>query len=104
LNLSLRTAVITETASKDKEGIRAANTILTTIGSVTPVLYTRNPIAVYGSICRRNKRQKRLDLGLRTLIDSMAKPAIPATSTNALVEPIYSMWPKSKATIQVRMN
>ena len=94
LKLSLRTAVITETASKDEEGIRAANTILTIIGSVTPVLYARNPTAVYRSIRRRNKRQKRLDLGLRTLIDFIAKPATPATSTNALIELIYSMWPK----------
>ena len=91
LKLSLRTAVITETASKDKEGIRAANTILTTIGSVTPVLYTRNPIAVYGSICRRNKRQKRLDLGLRTLIDLATRPATPVTSKNALLVLIYNI-------------
>jgi hypothetical protein len=51
LKPSLRTAVIIETASKDEEGIRAANTILTIISSVTLVLYARNPIAVYGSIC-----------------------------------------------------
>ena len=105
LKLSLRTAVIIETASKDKEGIKAANTIPTTIGSVTPVLYTRNPTAVYRSIRRRNKRQKRPDLGLGTLIDLIAKPATPATSTNALAEPIYSMWPRSRVkTIQVRIN
>ena len=99
LKLSLQTAVITEIASKDEEGIRAANTILTIIGSVTLILYARNQTAVYRSICQRNKRQKRLDLGLRTLIDFIAKPATPATSTNALIELIYSMWPKSKVTI-----
>ena len=104
LKLSLQTAVIIETANKDEEGIRAANIILTIISSVTLVLYTRNPTAVYKSICRRNKRQKRLDLGLGTLIDFIAKPATPATSINALVEPIYSIQPKSKVTIQVRMN
>ena len=106
LKPSLQTAVITETASKDEEGIKAANTIPTTIGSVIPVLYTRNPITVYRSICRRNKRQKRLDLGLRNLIDFIAKPATPATSTNALIELIYSIWPKSREKIIqiVRIN
>jgi hypothetical protein len=96
-----------ETARKAarKVDIRAASiTILTIIDNETPILYARNPTAVYGSIRRRNKRQKRLDLGLRTLIDFIAKPATPATSTNALAEPIYSMWPKSRVTIQVRMN
>jgi len=96
LKLSLRTAVITETASKDEEGIRAANTILTIIGSVTPVLYARNPTAVYRSIRRRNKRQKRPVLGLGTLLDFLARLITPATSINALVELIYSMWPKSR--------
>jgi hypothetical protein len=58
LKPSLQTAVITETASKDEEGIKAANIILTIISSVIPVLYARNPIAIYKSIYRRNKRQK----------------------------------------------
>ena len=91
LKLSLQTTIITKTASKDEEGIKAINIILTIIGSVTLILYARNPIAVYKSIRRRNKRQKRLDLRLRTLIDFIAKPATPATSTNALAEPIYSI-------------
>ena len=51
LKLSLQTAVITETASKDKEGIRAASTILITTDGVILVLYTRNLTAVYKSIC-----------------------------------------------------
>jgi hypothetical protein len=95
-----------ETARKAacKEDIKAANTIPTTISNAIPVLYTRNPTAVHRSIHRRNKRQKRLDLGPGTLTNFIAKPATPATSTNALVEPIYSMWPKSKVIIQVRMN
>jgi hypothetical protein len=104
LKLSLQTAVITKPASKDEEGIKATNTIPTIISSVTPILYARNPITVYRSIRRRNKRQKRLDLRLRTLIDFIAKPATPATSTNALIKLIYSMWPKSKVIIQVKIN
>jgi hypothetical protein len=106
LKLSLQIVVIIETGREEciKEDIKAANTIPTTISSVIPVLYARNPTAVYGSIRRRNKRQKRLVLGPGTLIDFMAKPATPATSTNALAELIYSMWPKSKVTIQVRIN
>jgi hypothetical protein len=99
LKLSLQIAIIIETTSKDKEGIKAANIILTIISSVILVLYARNPTAVYKSICRRNKRQKRLDLRLRTLIDLIVKPATPATSTNALIKLIYSIWPKSKAII-----
>ena len=35
------------------------------------VLFTRNYTIVYRSICRRNKRQKRLDLNLRTLANSI---------------------------------
>ena len=91
LKLSLQTAVITKPASKDEEGIKATNTILTIISSVTLVLYARNPTTVYRSICRKNKRQKRLDLRLRTLIDFIAKPATLTTSTNALAKPIYSI-------------
>jgi hypothetical protein len=107
LKLSLQIVVIIETGREEgiKEDIKAANTIPTTISSVTPVLYARNPTAVYKSIRRRNKRQKRPDLRLRTLIDLIVKPATPATSTNALAKPIYSMWPRSRVkTIQVRIN
>ena len=104
LKLSLQIVVIIETASKDEEGIRAINIILTIISSVILVLYARNPIAVYKSICRKNKRQKRLDLRLRILIDFIVKLVTPATSTNALLVLIYSMWPKSKVIIQVKMN
>jgi hypothetical protein len=90
---------------------RTATTILVatvTTATTAPILeihalFARNQIAVYGSIRQRNKRQKRLDLRLKTLVD--LEPATPVTSTNALLLPIYSMWPKSKVkTIQVRMN
>jgi hypothetical protein len=93
LKLSLQIAAIIETACKAacKVNIKAASIILTIIDSVILVLYARNPTAVYRSIYRRSKRQKRLDLRLRTLIDFIAKTATPATSTNALAKPIYSI-------------
>jgi hypothetical protein len=89
LKLSLQIVVIIKTGRE--EDIKAASTILTTIDSITPVLYARNPTAVYRSIRRRNKRQKRLDLRLGTLINFIVKPATPVTSTNALLVPIYSI-------------
>ena len=105
LKLSLQTAVITETANKDKEGIKATNTIPTTTGNAILVLYARNPTTVYRNIHQRNKRQKRLDLGPRTLIDLIAKPATLAISTNNFLVPIYSIQPKSRVkTVQVRTN
>ena len=50
LKLSLQTAVIIETASRDKEGIKAANIILIITNSVIPILYARNPTAVYKNV------------------------------------------------------
>jgi hypothetical protein len=51
LKLSLQIAIITKTASKDKEGIKATSTILTIISSITLVLYARNLTTIYKSIC-----------------------------------------------------
>jgi hypothetical protein len=52
-------------------------------------LFARNQIAIYRSIRQRNKRQKRLDLRLKTLVD--LELATPITSTNALLLLIYSI-------------
>ena len=51
LKLSLQIVVIIETASKDEEGIRAINIILTIISSVILVLYARNPTTILRNIC-----------------------------------------------------
>jgi hypothetical protein len=58
------------------------------------VLYVRDPNAAYGSIYRRNKRLRRLDLRVETSID--LDPEIPATSINALVVLTYSILPNLK--------
>jgi len=59
-------------------------------------LFAKSQIAVPRSIRRRNKKQKRHNLGLRTSVDLLTRPVDPVTSKNALLAPIYSMWPESK--------
>jgi hypothetical protein len=59
------------------------------------ILYIRNPNTAYRSIYQRNKRLRRLDLGIEISISS--DPEILVTSINALVVLIYSILPKSKA-------
>jgi hypothetical protein len=58
------------------------------------ILYIRNPNTAYRSIYRRNKRLRRLDLGIEISISS--DPEIPVISINALVVLIYSILPKLK--------
>jgi len=48
-----------------------ATTAITIRIPETYALFVRNHIIVYRSICRRNKRQKRLNLSLGTLADSI---------------------------------
>ena len=59
-------------------------------------LFAKSQIAVPGSIRRRNRKQKRHDLGLRTSVDLLTRPVDPVTSKNASLAPIYSIWPESK--------
>jgi hypothetical protein len=42
--------------------------------------FARNQTVVPGSICQRSKRQKRLDLGLKTSINLVLRPETPVTS------------------------
>ena len=99
LKLSLQIVVIIETSQEEvikekgikEEGIKATSITPTITGNVILVLYARNPTAVYRSIYWRNKRQKRLDLRLGTLVGLVAKPATLITSINTLIEHIYSI-------------
>jgi hypothetical protein len=59
--------------------------------------FARDQTADPRSIYRRNKMQKRLDLGLKTSVDLRIGLADPVTSKSVLLMPIYSMWPKSRA-------
>jgi hypothetical protein len=58
------------------------------------VLYARDPNTAHGSICRRNKRLRKLDLRIETFTD--LDPEIPVTSINALVVLTYSTLPNLK--------
>jgi hypothetical protein len=69
------------------------------------ILYIRNPNTAYRNIYRRNKRLRRLDLGVEMSIG--LDPEIPVTLINALVVLIYNILPKPKAKRAiktVRMN
>jgi hypothetical protein len=81
LKLSLQIDAII--AATKKVNIKATSITLAITDSEILVLYTRNPTAVYRSIHRRSKRQKRLNLRPKT--------ATPATSKNALAKLIYSI-------------
>jgi hypothetical protein len=65
------------------------------------VLYIRSPNTAYGSIYRRNKRLRRLDLEIEISISS--DPKIPVTLINALVVFIYSILLKLKAKRVIRI-
>ena len=69
-------------------------TALTTIIARIPEIhasFARNHIVVPRSIHRRNKTLKRLDLRLKTSVDSPTRPVDPVTSRNVLLVPIYSI-------------
>jgi hypothetical protein len=67
--------------------------------------FIKSQIAVPGSIRRRNRKQKRLDLGLKTSVDSLIRPVDPVTLRNDFLVPIYSTWPNSRVKmIIVRTN
>ena len=100
---TLQTVVIIETASKDKDDIRAASTILAITDSEIRALYARNPITVYKSICKRNKIKRRLVFYPEICTGLTLRLGTPVTSTNALIAPIYNMWPESRVKI-VRTN
>ena len=63
----------------------------------SPASYARDPTAVPGSIRRRNRRQRRPDLGLKTSVSLILRSATPVTSISASIVPIYNTWPKLKA-------
>jgi hypothetical protein len=65
------------------------------------VLYIRSPNTAYRSIYQRNKRLRRLDLGVEISISS--DPEIPATLINTLVVLTHStlLKPKVKRVIRV---
>jgi hypothetical protein len=65
------------------------------------ILYIRSPNTTYESIYQRNKRLRKLDLGIEISINSDSK--IPATLINALVILIYSILPKLKAKRVIRV-
>jgi hypothetical protein len=58
------------------------------------ILYIRNPNTAYRSIYQRNKKLRRLDLGIEISINSDSK--IPITLINTLVVLIYNILPKPK--------
>jgi hypothetical protein len=62
-------------------------------------LFVRNHTADPRSIYQRNKRLKRLDLGLKTSIDLALRPETPMTSIHTSRVHTYNMWPKSKVKI-----
>jgi hypothetical protein len=62
-----------------------------TIRLISPVLYTRNLIAVHGNTHLRNKTLRRLDLRHETSIDLTLKHATPVTSKSVSVTYTYSM-------------
>jgi hypothetical protein len=65
------------------------------------VLYIRSPNTTYRSIYRRNKRLRRLDLGVEISISS--DPEIPVTLINALVILIYNILLKLKVKRVIRV-
>jgi hypothetical protein len=65
------------------------------------VLYIRSPNAAYRNIYRRNKRLRRLDLGIEISISS--DPEIPVSLINALVILIYNILLKPKAKRVIRV-
>jgi hypothetical protein len=75
--------------------------VIAIIISRSRVLYARSPNIAYGSIYRRNKRLRRLDLGVEIFISS--DPEIPVTLINALVILIYSTLLKLKAKRVMRV-
>ena len=54
-------------------------------------LFAKSQIAVPRSIRRRNKKQKRHNLGLRTSVDLLIRPVDPVTLRNDFLVLIYSM-------------
>jgi hypothetical protein len=87
--------VNTDPTATSEPAITTPSPVIAMIILRSHVLYTRNPNAAYRSIYRRNKRLRRLDLGIEISIG--LDPETPATSINALVVLIYSILPKPKA-------
>ena len=59
-------------------------------------LFAKSQIAVLRSIRKKNRKQKRLDLGLKTLVDSLIRLVDPVTLRNDFLVLIYSIWPNSR--------
>ena len=54
-------------------------------------LFAKSQIAVLRSIRKRNRKQKRHNLGLRTSVDLLIRPVDPVTLRNDFLVLIYSM-------------
>ena len=67
----------------------------------TYALFVRNYTVDLRSIYRRNKRPKRLDSGLRTSINLILRPGTPVILIYTSRMHTYSMWPKSKAKMEM---
>ena len=65
------------------------------------VLYIRSPNTAYRNIYRRNKRLRRLDLGIEIFIS--LDPEIPVTLINTLVILIYNILLKPKVKKVIRI-
>ena len=63
-------------------------TITTTQIVPSPTLYIRDLTVTLRSIRQRNRRQRRPDLGLKTLVSLVLRSATPVTLTSALIVPI----------------
>ena len=95
LQATIRPEIInTDLAITPEPVITTSSPVIAIIILRSRVLYVRDPNAAYGSICRRNKRLRRLDLRIETFTN--LDPGIPVTSINALVVLTYSTLPNLK--------
>jgi len=85
----------------DTDLVITATTAITVRIPETYALFVRNHIVDPRSIYRRNKKPKRLDSGLRTSINLILRPGIPVILIYTSRMHTYSMWPKSKAKMEM---
>jgi hypothetical protein len=81
--------------------ITTLSPVIAIIISRSRVLYIRSPNITYRSIYRRNKRLRKLNLGIEIFISS--DPEIPITLINALVILMHSILLKLKAKRVIRV-
>jgi hypothetical protein len=93
--------VNTNPAATSEPVITTSSPVIAIITPRSRILYIRSPNTAYRSIYRKNKRLKRLDLGIEISIGS--DPETPATLINASVVLTYSILPKPKAKRVIRV-